>query len=626
MLVWVRKLLENWIARGFFALLVMVFLFWGISNVVTLVGSNTAVAHVGGKPVDIALVQAAYQAELNQANQSGQGQPDVAARQQMANDALATVLRQKVLQIEEKRLGVTAPDAVIRQAIDSIPAFQTNGVFDKTKFVQVLAQNNSSPAQFITDAQNNIAGRQLVVAIIAGATPPAELINQLFGFVAEQRSAEMVTIPFAAQTPPAPPSDAVLQRYWRNHPANFIAPEFRTIKLVILSPGLLAPQESVSQSDIDAAMARVAATQAPTVPLRSVQVIAVGDLASSSRLETAWKKNASWREIQDMAKKFGASAIALDHAKQSEIPSPELAAAVFSAPVGKIIGPVAGSSEMFILKVTNASAGGPDTTAQQAQVKQQLQLQKAQAEVAKDVDGLQDALAGQTPLDKLPGSLGLVALQGTLDANGNTPDGTPAPIPGSAALKSAIIQAVFAARVNDPARLMNGPDGSYFALTVDSVAPPAPQPYDQVRAKVLSAWTQDELIREAETKAAALLAAVNQGQKFDAAASAAGYSVSMTPSFTRNAPASGVTNAMVPVLFSLHTGQATMQQTDSGFTVAVLAQTLQPTPAQDATDYAQVQQSMAKSLQNDVGESLLAGLQARDKVTIDQKLLAQIYQ
>ena len=43
MLVWVRKLLENWIARGFFALLVMVFVFWGISNVASLVGSNTAV-------------------------------------------------------------------------------------------------------------------------------------------------------------------------------------------------------------------------------------------------------------------------------------------------------------------------------------------------------------------------------------------------------------------------------------------------------------------------------------------------------------------------------------------------------------------------------------------------------
>src|ERR1700722_2842865 len=107
MLVWVRKLLENWVARAFFALLVMVFVFWGISNVVSLVGSDTAVAHVDGKPVDISLVQAAYQQALNQQAQSGQGQPDLATRRQLANNALSDVLRQQIMDLEEKRLGVS---------------------------------------------------------------------------------------------------------------------------------------------------------------------------------------------------------------------------------------------------------------------------------------------------------------------------------------------------------------------------------------------------------------------------------------------------------------------------------------------------------------------------------------
>ena len=226
----------------------------------------------------------------------------------------------------------------------------------------------------------------------------------------------------------------------------------------------------------------------------------------------------------------------------------------------------------------------------------------------------------------MPGNIGLVALQGTLDANGNAQDGTPAPIPGGDALKAAVVKAAFAAQVNDPAQLMNGPDGSYFALTVDSVTQPALQPYDQVQAKVLSAWKAQEISREAEVNAADLLAQVNAGKSLDDAASAAGDSVAMTPAITRNAPASGVTSQMVPVLFSLKQGQATMQQTDTGFVVAQLKKIVEPTPAQDPGDYAQLQQAMAKSLQNDVGESFLAGLQTRDKVSVDQKLFAQIYQ
>jgi peptidyl-prolyl cis-trans isomerase D len=625
MLVWVRKLLENWIARGFFALLVMVFVFWGISNVVSLVGSDTAIASVDGKPVDASLVQAAYQRALNQLSQSGQGQPDLATRQQLASNALSEVLRQQVLKVEERRLGVNAPDAAIRNSIDSIPAFQTNGVFDKDKFTQVLAQNNIAPNDFIREAKENIANQQLITAVLSGVAAPGELVNQLFDFVAEQRFAETVEIPFAAQQAPAAPSDAVLQRYWRNHEADFTAPEYRTIKLVILSPTLLAAREDVPQAQLDAAYARVAAAQ-PSVPLRSVQILSVDNLAASSRLEKAWKHGASWSDMQAMAKQFNANPVELDQTQQSQIPSPTLGAAVFAATPGQVVGPVAGTAGMFVFKVTNVSSSGPDSAAQKAQIKQQLQLQMAQSAVAQDVDNLQDALAGQTPLDQLPGDLGLVALQGTLDANGIALDGTPAPIPGGDTLKAAILKAAFAAHVNDPAQLMNGPDGSYFALTVTSITPAAPQPYDQVQAKVLQAWTHDAVMRAAEVDAANLMTAVNHGTGLDAAASAAGYSTSMTPGFTRNAPASGITSQMVNILFSLKQGRATMQQTDTGFTVAVLAKIVKPTPAQDPADYAQVQQSMAKSLQNDAGESFLDGLQIRDKVTVNQKLLAQIYQ
>jgi peptidyl-prolyl cis-trans isomerase D len=119
---------------------------------------------------------------------------------------------------------------------------------------------------------------------------------------------------------------------------------------------------------------------------------------------------------------------------------------------------------------------------------------------------------------------------------------------------------------------------------------------------------------------------VDGGKRFDDAASAAGDAVAMTAPFTRQAPPSGMTTAMLPVMFSLKPGQATMVQTDTGFTVAALSKVTEPTPAQDPANFAQVSQALAKAVQDDVGESFLAGLQARDKVTVDQKLFAQIYQ
>jgi peptidyl-prolyl cis-trans isomerase D len=625
MLVSVRKLLENWIARVFFALLVLVFVFWGISNVVTMIGSNTAVAEVDGQPVDISVVQQAYQTALAQAEQSGQGQPDVAAREQLAETALSGVLRERVLGLEEKRLGVTVPDAVVRQQVDQIPAFLTNGVFDKNKFAQVLEQNNTSPDQFVHDFTTEIAGQQLVVPLVSGAAPPRELVNQVFSFISEQRFADMVQIPVAAQPQPAPPAEAVLQRYWRNHPAQFTAPEYRTIQLVVLSPALLAPHETVSQAEVDADYARVAAAS-PSAPLRSVQVIVVGNLAASSQLEAAWRSGANWAQMQAMAKRFGANPVEMDGTQENQIPTPSLATAVFAAPEGQVTGPVAGPEGLFLFKVTNISSSGPDEATVKPQIVQQLQLQQAQAAVAANVNALQDALAGQTPLDQLPGNLGLTAVEGTLDATGDTPTGVKAPLPGDAALQAAVLKAAFAASPHEPAQLINGPDGSYFALTVNAVVPPGQLPYDQVRNQVLADWTNDQLVREAEIQAADLYHKVTAGETLEAAAQAAGDQVTMSTAFTRNAPASGETTQMQNVLFSLKLGQATMLQTDTGFTVATLAKITKPTPQQDPTDYNEALESMTKSLQNDVGGSFLVGLQLRDKVTINQKLFSRIYQ
>jgi peptidyl-prolyl cis-trans isomerase D len=626
MLVWVRKLLENWVARGFFALLVVVFVFWGISNVVTLIGSDTAVANVNGQAVDVAQVQAAYQQALTQAEQTSQGQPDLATRQQLAGQALAGVLRQVILRQEEQHLGVAVPDAAVHDVLAAIPSFQTNGVFDKDKFAQALQNNNSSPDMFIAQTKDQIAGRQLIGPVVGGAAAPDEALDQIFAYAYEQRSAQTVSIATSAQATPPAPSDDVLQRYWRNHPSQFTAPEYRRVELVILSPALLAPSEQVAQADVDAAYARAAAAQPPATPVRSAQVLLVQDLADSSRLQTAWRHGANWDEIQAMAAKYNATPVPVDNAQQSQIPNPDLAQAIFSATPGQVVGPVAGTDGMYVFKVTQAGQNGPDAATLRAQVTQQLQLQKAQADVAQDVDGVQDALAGQTPLDQLPGNLGLTAVEGTLDANGNTPEGTAAPIPGGDDMKAAVVKAAFAAHVGDPAQLQNGPDGSYFALSVEQVLPPALAAYDQVKAKVLTAWTQDQQSRAAETQAAALMHAVNAGQSLSAAAASAGLQVTTTPAVTRSAPPSGIDSQMVSMLFTLKPGQAGMEPTASGFTVTALANIVDPQPEQDPTDLAQLQQSLTTALQQDVSWSLMGGLQTRDNVSVNQKLFSQIYQ
>jgi len=185
---------------------------------------------------------------------------------------------------------------------------------------------------------------------------------------------------------------------------------------------------------------------------------------------------------------------------------------------------------------------------------------------------------------------------------------------------------VFAAQAGDPAQLITGPANSYFAFTTGKITPPAPKPFADVQTQVAADWTRDALSREAEVKAASLLQAVNSGKTLDDAASAAGLPITVSAPVTRGAAPAGLPASIVPVLFSLNIGQATMQPTPDGFLVAVLTKIEQPRESDAPQEAAGIASALSKSLQNDAAQSFLAGLQTEEHISIDQKLLAQIDQ
>lgn len=613
--------MEGWTARICFALLVAMFVFWGISNVFSLPTGNDAVAVVAGKPVSIAAVQAGYQRLLNQAQQQGQ-QPDQAQRQQLAIEALYTVLRGQILRQAASQYGIGTPNPEVKRVLDGIPAFQANGVFSAAKFSQVLHDNGLSEMDFINQIRDQMISRQLLAPVVAGAAAPKTMLADIFALLAEQRSANLVNVSIAAQPIPAAPAQEVLRRYWLNHQSQFTAPEYRKVQFVILSPALMAPQMQVPQNEIEAGLSQAQANST-TPQSRSAEVLFVQDLSDLSNLQHIWEKGASWAQMQKLASRYNAQPVPVVEMEKAQIPAPALADALFKATVGTVVGPVAGTNGMYLFKVTGVF---PSQAQILAQVKQTLQLQMAQIQVAKNVDALQDALAGQTPLNQLPGNLGLVAVEGTLDEGGLTPQGTPAPIPGGDDLRNALIKAAFAAPKGQSAQLQTGPGGSYYALNVEEIIPPSVKPFDQVAAQVLSVWQQAQQAREAEVIAAKLMHAVNTGTTLAQAVKMLGLTVTQSQAYTRETQPQDQPAQFVPVLFTLNRGQATMLSSKDGFVVAQLASITHPTPESDPDLYNQLKTSLDKSEQDDLGNNLLAGLQGKYRVRINEKLLKQIYQ
>ncbi len=180
-------------------------------------------------------------------------------------------------------------------------------------------------------------------------------------------------------------------------------------------------------------------------------------------------------------------------------------------------------------------------------------------------------------LDEMPNDLGLVGVTGTLDAQGNTPEGSPAPMPGPPELKSALIKAAFDTQKGDPPRLVEvqtpSTGGSaYYALSVEDISPPAVKPFDSVKEQVVTDWTNDAKRHAQEQAAAKLLTSVKGGQPLADAAAVAGVTVRRTPLVTRGGSAEGIPQQLEEPLFTLKQGEPTMVETPQAFIVAVPAE------------------------------------------------------
>lgn len=628
MLASFRRYANTWPARILFLMLAAAFGLWGVADMIRNVGHTTAVAKVDGQSIQVQTLQNAYQQQLAQATQMGHGEPSPALRRAVADQALQRLVMQAVLAHAVQRLGLVVPNAALRQAVFDMPAFHgPNGRFDRATFERVLANNNLTEDRFLAMMRDELANRQLLESVIAGIASPDVLTRQVFAYQNERRVADLAMVPFSAAKPPPAPTQAELQRWYENHPERYSAPEYRKIKVAVLSPQILAKSIKVPENQLRAAYAQNKASyQAPEK--RSVEVLLSSDQGKAQALAAAWQKGADWAAMQKTAKADGASAVALDDAAKTEIPSAELAKAVFDAKADSIVGPLKTALGWYVLRVTKIS---PASMKSFDEVKQtlhdQLALQQAGDLVDARANKVEDALSGGAKLDELPGNLGLAGVSGTLDAQGVTPEGQPAPIPGSPELRQAIVKAAFADKVGETPELTQGPNNSYYALAVEKVIPAARKPFDKVKDQVAADWKQHAIQREQNVVATALMMAVKSGHTFAAAAKAAGFTVTQSAPILRNGPPpQGVPPQLVAPLFGMKPGHPTMVQTQDGFVVAVLSKVVPADPKADPAGYAQLRDALTKTLGNDAQDIYATALRNRANPRINQKLLSQVAQ
>lgn len=628
-----RRYLETWVVRGFFLIMVAAFVIWGVGDVVRMIGSSpTWVAKVGGQTIEGQQLQQAYQRDLAQASAklpSGQ-EPTQDMRDSVAKAALQRLIAQAAFQEEIQRLRIVAPDEAVRQAVFAMPGFHgPSGQFDRQTFESVLRTNNLTEPAFLALVRGQLQERQLFEAISSGAFASETMLHPLYESEFEKRSADMVEFPLAAAPEPSAPTDAELHRWYDNHPDQYSAPEYRRIKAIVLSPETLAKEIPISDGDLQAAYQQHLSDYVKPEK-RSAEVISVQDEAKAKTLAATWRGGADWAAMQKAAKDAGGTAIALDDADESQFPDTDLAHTVFAATPNTVAGPAKGALGWYVVQITNVA---PGSTRSFDDVKDLLRNQilanKAADMMYDRANKIDNILGTGANLDQMPDNLGLVGVAGTLDAQGDTQAGTPAPIPGPPELKAALIKAAFDTQKGEAPQLVEvqtpSTGGSaYYALSVEDVIPPAEKPFDTVKQQVTTDWTRNAQRHSEEEAAAKLLTAVKGSQSLADAAAVAGVTVRRTPEVTRGSTTEGMPAQLLQILFTLKPGEPTMVETPDGFIVAVPAQIEEADPAANPAGFDQVRAVVNRSIATDLSSVFSDALRDRAHPRINQSVLDSI--
>ncbi len=630
-----RHALGTWPARVFFGLLVVVFVIWGIGDVFRNgFSTNGAIATVAGRSVDSNEVAATYRRQLAQLSRTlgTDITPTLPMKKAIADQALEEVITQTAVAAEVASLGLVASDDAVRQAVFALPNFHgRDGSFDRMQFQAVLSANGLTEARFLGMIRNDLDQKQLLGAVRAGSISPDVLTRTVFAFQGETRIAEAVMLPFAAVPKPAPPTQAQADRWYVNHKDLYTTPEYRRVKLVVLSPDTVAGDITVAEADIAAAYAARKA-EFTTEEKRTVQVVLEQDQAKAAALAALWQKGADWAAIQKAAEADGAAAIELPDATPNLLPVAELATAAFAAPLNTVPAPVKSALGWHVLKIVKISPGSSKTLAEMHDVlKARLVAEKAADLIDNRANKIDDLLAGGAKLDELPADFGLAAVSGTLDAQGLTVQGTPAPLPGSEALHQVLITAIFATHPGDPAHLIEAPkqpgiEQTFYALNVEEITPPAPRPQADVTDRIAADIAQDSIRHTQEVAAAGLLGAVKGGKSLTDAAVLADLTATRLPPIGRASPGAGVPAQLTQPLFDLKLGEPTMVETEDGFMVATLAQIVAANPDADPVGFGKMRDALAASVGDDLQAQFVLALRNRGQPKVNRAIADRLVQ
>ena len=582
MLQAIRSKAGSFVVKALFALLILTFGIWGIGDIFRTRSSDTVVATVGDRDIRADELQTALRRALEQLSARFGSAIDLQQAKQLGlvDETLNQLIDRSLIDQEAARLQLEISDDLIRNVITANPSFRgADGRFDRGLFNAVLAGNRLTEDQYVALLRHDIPRNDLLHAVTAGAVAPQSIVDLMYRYQNEKRTADIVSLPLAGAADVGQPSEAELKSFYEAHQDLFRAPEYRGFTLASLGPSDFAKNIEIPEAKLrEEYDQRQDELQLPE--RREVEQILAPSEEKAKKVEIELAARKDWKEVAATVAGQDPDTIDLGLLKREEMPT-ALGNVAFELPLDKPSEPVKTALGWHILRIVKIEP--PVTqTFEEAKPKLEADLthQEAVDRIYKVANKVDDALAGGAAIGDAAAKFGLKTMTvPAANVGGQDPDGKTVALPVAS---GEAVKLAFATNEGQTSRVTETPDGAIFVLRTDKIIPSEVKPLDAVKERAAAAWQADQRRAVVGKQAAELAAAVQPGSRLAAVAAEKGLKAVTSPAFMRHPSGDdAVPPALVSKLFAAKPGEVVTASDTAGSYVAQLDEVQRPENASE---------------------------------------------
>jgi len=544
-------------------------------------------------------------------------QPTVTMKQFMAEGGFEQVLRNvidlNVINEFGRKHGLYVGNRLIDSEIAKIPDVQgPDGKVSDQLYKAFLQQRGLNDTQLRRELGNSLMARQMLANADLGVAVPGTLVQRFAAVVTERRTGQIGLLPSTAFVSKTLPSDSELGTWYAANQAAFIRPERRVIRYATFSDAVLktvpAPTEAEITAAYNANKARFEASESRKV---SQLVLPTEAAAKAALAETAGKS------LEAVAAAKGLTVASLASLEKSALAiqtSQSAANAAFSAPKGKVLGPIKVPLGWVLLRV-DAVEGKAGKTIDQARAELLPDLieQKRRAALTDFSARIEEEFDNGSTLTDIAKELGLTLTEtAPLLKDGQVfgQEGKTAP-----AELARVISTGFSMEGEGQPQLAEVVPGKQFVVfDVAQIMPSAAPPLAEVKQQAITEYQLEKGAAAARAAAQKIEQMVKQGT--DLGAALASLRLPLPPVDQVNLPREQVqqmgqqTPPPVALLFSLAKGQVKLlgAPRNRGWYVVKVTDVIPGKVAPNDPRLPQFQQTMARVTAQEYSAQLRAAM------------------